>query len=210
MDWPTEPHPSAHRVTTVRLARPVPARSGRVEPLVGRAVGADSVIDRTDAEAGSVTAVRCPACASLDDKVVDSRANDDGSSIRRRRECLACGFRFTTFERCEEVALVVVKRSGDREPFDRGKVEAGVRAAAKGRPVDDAALAELADQIEEALRVEGGDVASEQVGRAVLERLVELDQVAYVRYASVYKDFDDPADFQREVRLLKATEPKRH
>ena len=160
---------------------------------------------------GSVPVVRCPACAHLDDKVVDSRTNDDGSAIRRRRECLACGFRFTTFERCEEVPLFVVKRSGDRVPFDRAKVEAGVRAAAKGRPIVDVdEVAALAASVEDELRLAGTEVPSEQVGRAVLERLVALDQVAYLRFASVYKGFDDPADFQREVRLLKATEPKSH
>jgi transcriptional repressor NrdR len=154
--------------------------------------------------------VRCPVCSDLDDKVVDSRANEDGSSIRRRRECLACGHRFTTFERCEELPLVVVKRSGDRAPFDRAKIEAGVRAAAKGRPIDDDQVASLAAAVEDELRLIGGDVSSEQVGRAVLEQLVGLDQVAYLRFASVYKGFDDAADFQREVRLLKATDPKRH
>jgi transcriptional repressor NrdR len=162
------------------------------------------------AGAGSVALVRCPACSHLDDKVVDSRANDDGSAIRRRRQCLGCGFRFTTFERYEEVPLLVVKRSGDRVPFDRAKVTDGVRAAAKGRPIDDEQVAELATAVEDELRLIGGDVSSEQVGRAVLERLVGLDQVAYLRFASVYKGFDDPADFQREVRLLKATEPKAH
>jgi transcriptional repressor NrdR len=190
MDSPPD-HPSAHRPVSV-VARPagVPGRK----------------VDRP----GSVAHVRCPACATFEDKVVDSRANDDGSAIRRRRECLACGHRFTTFERYEELPLVVVKRSGDRAPFDRVKIEAGVRAAAKGRPVDDHQVAELAAVVEDELRLVGGEVPSEQVGRAVLERLVELDQVAYVRFASVYKGFDDPADFQREVRLLKATEPKRH
>ena len=155
--------------------------------------------------------VRCPSCARLDDKVVDSRLADDGSSIRRRRECLECGHRFTTFERCEEVPLVVVKRSGDRVPFDRDKLAAGVRSATKGRPVDDAAIDALAVEVEDAVRLEGAEVTSEQVGIAVLERLRDLDQVAYVRFASVYKGFDDPADFQREVRLLtKATAPKQH
>ncbi len=105
---------------------------------------------------------------------------------------------------------MVVKRSGDRTPFDRGKIEVGVQAAAKGRPIDDEQVSALAAAVEDELRLVGADVPSEQVGRAVLERLVELDQVAYLRFASVYKGFDDPADFQREVRLLKATEPKQH
>lgn len=162
--------------------------------------------------------VRCPACGSFDDKVVDSRQSDDGVVIRRRRACLACGRRFTTFERLEEVALTVVKRSGDREPFDRAKVVAGVSLATKGRPVDDESLEALASAVEERLRLEGPEVASDQVGRAVLEELREVDVVAAVRFASVYKEFDDLADFERELdelmgparRLTKATEPKRH
>jgi transcriptional repressor NrdR len=154
--------------------------------------------------------VRCPACAHLDDKVVDSRQTDDGSTIRRRRECLACGRRFTTFERLEEVPLVVVKRSGDRVPFDRSKIVDGIASATKGRPVSEEAIAVVAAVLEDALRLLGPEVTSEQIGLAVLEHLRELDQVAYVRFASVYKGFDDPADFQREVRLLKGTAPKRH
>jgi transcriptional repressor NrdR len=150
-------------------------------------------------------------CGSLDDKVVDSRQAEDGSAIRRRRECLSCGRRFTTFERSEEVPLVVVKRSGEREQFDRGKVATGVLAAAKSRPVSDVDAEELASDVEDELRLDGGgDVSSERVGRAVLERLRELDAVAAVRFASVYKGFDDPADFEREVILLaKNTAPKR-
>lgn len=143
--------------------------------------------------------------------MVDSRTADDGSAIRRRRECLACGRRYTTFERLEEVPLTVVKRSGDRVPFDRTKVEAGIRAATKGRPVSTDRIASLAADLEDQLRVEGADVASERVGVAVLERLREVDEVAYVRFASVYKDFTDVSDFQRELGLLtKETAPKRH
>ena len=155
--------------------------------------------------------MRCPACAHLDDKVVDSRQADDGASIRRRRQCLSCGHRYTTFERLEEVPLVVLKRSGDRVPFDRSKITAGVVSAAKGRPIGADQIDELATVLEDQLRVLGAEVTSEQIGLAVLERLRDLDQVAYVRFASVYKDFDDPADFQREIGLLtKATAPKRH
>ena len=154
--------------------------------------------------------MRCPACQSDDDKVVDSRTADDGGSIRRRRECLECGRRFTTYERVEEVGLVVVKRSGDREPFERSKIVDGLRAAAKGRPLDDGLLDDLAGEIEESLRLEGGEVTSERIGRDVLEHLRDLDHVAYVRFASVYKGFDDAADFERELTLLtKATAPKR-
>jgi transcriptional repressor NrdR len=146
-----------------------------------------------------------------DDKVIDSRTSDDGASIRRRRECLGCGRRFTTYERVEEAALVVVKRSGDREPFDRSKIVDGLRAAAKGRPLDADQLDDLAADVEESLRLEGGEITSERIGRDVLERLRDLDHVAYVRFASVYKGFDEAADFERELTLLtKATAPKRH
>jgi len=140
---------------------------------------------------------------------VDSRASDDGTAIRRRRECIACGRRFTTFERLEEVPLTVVKRSGAREPFDREKIVAGLRAATKNRPVTSDELAAVAVEIEESLRLDGPELGSERIGLAVLDRLRTLDQVAYVRFASVYKEFDDPADFEREISLLtKATAPK--
>lgn len=153
--------------------------------------------------------MRCPWCQSLDDKVVDSRLADDGAAIRRRRECLACGRRFTTYERLEEAPLWVLKRGGEREPFDRTKVVAGVQAATKNRPVSAEQLDELAQQVEEALRGVGAEVTSQQIGVAVLERLRELDDVAYLRFASVYKGFEDVGDFQREVGLLtKTTAPK--
>jgi len=151
--------------------------------------------------------MRCPGCTSLDDKVVDSRLADDGVAIRRRRECLECGRRFTTFERVEEVALVVVKRSGLRQPFRREKVVAGVRAAAKNRPIWPEQLDGLAGEVEESLRLEGFEVTSARVGAAVLERLRALDEVAYVRFASVYKGFDDPSDFEREIGLLTKVDP---
>jgi len=155
--------------------------------------------------------VRCPACAHLDDKVVDSRQSDDGEAIRRRRECLACGARFTTFERLELVPMVVLKRSGDRVPFDQKKITEGIAAAAKGRPIDEEVIEQAAASIADELRLLGPELTSEQVGFAVLEHLREIDHVAYMRFASVYKGFDDAADFQREITLLtKATEPKRH
>jgi transcriptional repressor NrdR len=154
--------------------------------------------------------VRCPWCQSLEDKVVDSRLAEDGVAIRRRRECLSCNRRFTTYERLEEAPLWVVKRGGQREPFDRAKVVAGVRAATKNRPVTEERLEEIAQEVEEALRGQGAEVASQQIGVAVLERLREVDDVAYLRFASVYKGFEDLGDFQREVGLLtKTTEPKR-
>ena len=155
--------------------------------------------------------MRCPACAHLDDKVVDSRQSDDGDAIRRRRECLACGARFTTFERLELVPMMVLKRSGDRVPFEQAKITEGIAAAAKGRPIDEGAIEQAAASIAEELRLLGPELTSEQVGFAVLEHLREIDHVAYMRFASVYKGFDDAADFQREITLLtKATEPKRH
>lgn len=158
-------------------------------------------------DGGYRRAMRCPTCTSLDDKVVDSRLADDGVAIRRRRECLGCGRRFTTFERIEEVVLAVVKRSGVREPFRRGKIVAGVRSAAKNRPVSPAQLEGLAADVEEALRLEGSEASSARVGAIVLERLRALDEVAYVRFASVYKGFDDPGDFEREVLALTQVEP---
>lgn len=146
--------------------------------------------------------MRCPTCGEDDDKVVDSRAAEEGGAIRRRRECLACGRRYTTFERVEEVPLAVRKGDGTLEPFDRAKVAAGVTVAATGRPVDAQAIAELAAEIEEELRLAGPEVPSERVGIEVLERLRRLDQVAALRFASVYKGFDDLADFAREITEL--------
>ena len=143
--------------------------------------------------------MRCPQCTSTDDRVVDSRTVEDGASIRRRRECLGCARRFTTYERLEEAPLTVVKRSGRKELFDRAKVVAGIRSAAKNRPVPAAAMESLAGEVDEALRLEGSEVSSYQVGFAVLERLRALDEVAYVRFASVYKDFSGLDDFRREV-----------
>ena len=163
-----------------------------------------------------VPTMRCPRCAVDDDKVVDSRAADDGSAIRRRRQCLACGFRFTTYERSEEVPIVVVKRSGLREPFDRDKIVSGVRRAAKYRPITDDQVEVLAAEVEEELRLGGvSDITSQELGVAVLDRLRALDPVVYLRFASVYKGFEDPADFEREVSALsrataltKVSEPK--
>ena len=146
--------------------------------------------------------MRCPACASLDDKVVDSRTTDDGTAVRRRRECLDCATRFTTFERLEETPLVVVKSSGDEVPFDRAKIIAGVALAAKGRPVDDLRIDALAADVEDIVRLEGTRVTTERIGRAVLEALARIDGVSALRFASVYKGFDDLADFEREIGLL--------
>jgi transcriptional repressor NrdR len=153
--------------------------------------------------------MRCPFCTADDDRVVDSRLAEDGVAIRRRRECAACGQRFTTYERIEEASLYIVKRSGEREPFDRVKILNGVRAAAKNRPVDDDALAQLVVKVEESMRLLGRDVTSEEVGVATLDALRDLDDVAYVRFASVYKGFEGTDDFAREIGMLvKTTAPK--
>lgn len=146
--------------------------------------------------------MRCPGCGGLQDKVIDSRQTDDGTSIRRRRQCDSCKGRFTTFERLEEVPLQVRKRTGELEPFDASKVAAGVSAACKSRPVEPAQIAVLVGEVEDSLRVLGKDVASDEVGLAVLTRLRGLDGVAAVRFASVYKGFDTISDFEREISLL--------
>ena len=153
--------------------------------------------------------VRCPQCGNQQDRVVDSRASEDGAAIRRRRQCASCAGRFTTFERVEELALTVVKNSGQREPFDRQKVIGGVAAAAKGRPLSTEDMEALATSVEEELRLSGSElVDSQAVGRIVLSRLAKLDQVAYVRFASVYKEFEGVSDFERELDLLAAVKPE--
>ncbi len=150
--------------------------------------------------------MRCPTCSADDTKVVDSRETDEGTAIRRRRECLNCRARFTTYERLEEVPMVVTKSAGGRQPFDRAKIVAGVAAAAKGRPVAREQIEQLAEQVEDDLRADpaarGGEVTSAMIGHRVLDRLRTLDQVAYLRFASVYKGFDGAEDFHRELDLL--------
>ena len=150
--------------------------------------------------------MRCPVCSHDDTKVVDSRAADDGASIRRRRECLECNYRFTTYERLESTPLMVMKNSGQRAPFDRDKVTSGVRSACKGRPVEAEQIETLAESVEDEVRtiIKSGEIVTTSlIGHMVLERLRNLDEVAYVRFASVYKNFHDAADFRRELALLK-------
>ena len=146
--------------------------------------------------------MRCPWCGHPDDKVVDSRSADEGASIRRRRQCLRCGRRFTTFERMEEVSLSVIKRDGGKEPFDRQKVASGVLKACKNRPVSHEQIEHLVARVEEKLRRRGPLVTSQDVGLEVLALLRKLDDVAYLRFASVYKDFQELTDFERELGLL--------
>lgn len=154
--------------------------------------------------------MRCPYCDTEEDKVVDSRLADEGRAIRRRRECLNCNRRYTTFERAEEVSLFVVKRNGEEELFERAKVVEGIRRACKNRPVSAGEIEELAEDVEDAMRALGGrPVSTGDVGREVLERLRDLDEVAYLRFASVYKDFQELDDFERELgHLLKHSPPK--
>ena len=147
--------------------------------------------------------MRCPYCRHADTRVVDSRDANEGDAIRRRRSCTECGRRFTTVE---ETSLSVLKRSGVTEPFSRAKVVSGVRKACQGRPVDDDDLNVLAQRVEETIR-EGGaaEVPAHEVGLAILAPLKELDEVAYLRFASVYKAFDDLADFEDEIAALRAS-----
>jgi transcriptional repressor NrdR len=146
--------------------------------------------------------VRCPWCRHLDDRVVDSRPAEGGDAIRRRRQCLSCGRRFTSYERVEQAALVVVKRDGTREPWIRGKLVEGLRKALANRPVTSEQLEKVVSRIEARLRRKGPEVTSQQVGVEVLQNLQKLDQVAYLRFASVYKDFQEVGDFERELGLL--------
>jgi transcriptional repressor NrdR len=149
--------------------------------------------------------MRCPYCRHADSRVVDSREAEDGQIIRRRRSCPECGRRFTTVE---EAVLAVVKRSGVSEPFNRTKVIAGVRRACQGRPVDEDQLQLLAQQVEDAIRATGcAEVPSHEVGLAILRPLRELDEVAYLRFASVYRSFTSVADFEKEIAELKARQP---
>lgn len=146
--------------------------------------------------------MRCPYCRHADSKVVDSREADDGQLIRRRRSCPECGKRFTTVE---EAVLAIVKRSGVTEPFSRTKVMSGVRKACQGRPVDDDAIALLAQRVEETIRARGvAEIPSHEVGLAILGPLRDLDEVAYLRFASVYRSFDSLRDFEREIAALRA------
>lgn len=148
--------------------------------------------------------MRCPFCGSKEDKVLDSRESPEGETIKRRRECKACGRRYTTFEQIEEMALFVVKSDGKREPFDRRKVLKGLELACTGRPVSQQTLEETAEDIERKLynRLER-EIPSAEIGELVMERLRTLDQVAYVRFASVYRQFEDATQFRDIVNMLR-------
>ena len=146
---------------------------------------------------------RCPKCGCEESKVVDSRPSENNDAIRRRRECAGCGFRFTTYERCEEIPLVVIKKDGTRETFDRQKLMRGLVTATVKRNVPIATLDNLIGDIETELRDKGiTEIPSSEVGSLVLKRLIDIDKVAYVRFASVYRDFKDVEEFSEELRSL--------
>jgi len=150
--------------------------------------------------------MRCPQCGERETRVVDSRDLDDSATIRRRRECIACATRFTTYERIEAARLVVVKRDGTRQEFDREKLAAGLRKALTRRPVPDGAAEAAADAIEAELRSAGtSEVPSSRIGALAMAALRGMDQIAYIRFASVYQSFEDLEDLKREVDTLYET-----
>lgn len=147
--------------------------------------------------------MRCPHCGATNDKVVDSRASQGGAAIRRRRECLECGERFTTYEYIEIFSLVVIKSDGRREPYDRGKLQAGIATACTKRPISTEQIENLVQTVETALQNLGlKEVQSKRIGELVMGGLRELDQVAYVRFASVYSDFKTAEEFREEIDRL--------
>ena len=154
--------------------------------------------------------MKCPYCSSLEEKVVDSREGKDGLVVRRRRQCQQCMRRFTTYERIEEIHFMVVKKDGRREPFNRQKIMAGLLKAVQKRPVSVSQLEKIVDEIEARLaeKVEREMTAAE-IGELIMERLHEIDEVAYVRFASVYRQFRDVSQFVEEVKGLREGRPRR-
>lgn len=155
------------------------------------------------------TTLRCPSCKTDSDRVVDSRSSRDGAVIRRRRECLKCRRRYTTYEQIDDVILRVVKKDGTRVPFDRQKILSGLLKACEKRPVPVAALEELVAQVErELLEKYDREVPSKAIGELVIQKLRDLDQVAYVRFASVYREFKDLSQFLDELRPMLEKNPR--
>lgn len=147
--------------------------------------------------------MRCAKCGCEESKVVDSRPSENNDAIRRRRECTSCGFRFTTYERCEEIPLTVIKKDGTKEPFDRLKLMRGLITATVKRNVPVSVLDGLINDVESEVRDRGiTEVPTSEVGNLVLKRLLDIDKVAYVRFASVYRDFKDLEEFSEELRSL--------
>ena len=149
--------------------------------------------------------MRCPYCGSLDDKVIESRKMANGESLRRRRECVSCGYRFTSYERIEEKPFMVIKRDGRRQPFDRTKLEKGIDRALEKRPVATSMIENIINDIEDRAIIAGKanrEISTAELGEFVLERLYDIDKVAYIRFASVYKHFENLEEFVTEVNNL--------
>ena len=147
--------------------------------------------------------MRCPYCAHIEDKVVDSRESKDGDSIRRRRECLACGRRFTSYERIDEIPYMAVKKDGKRETFERGKILAGLMRASEKRPISISQLESIVDEVEKTVQDSiDREMATTEIGKIIMRRLKGLDKVAYVRFASVYLEFEDVSAFMTELKYL--------
>ncbi|MCL2834279.1 MAG: transcriptional regulator NrdR [Treponema sp.] len=152
--------------------------------------------------------MRCPHCGNSDDKVIESRTLAAGDAIRRRRECIGCGYRFTSYERIEDKQFMVIKRDGRREPFDRSKIERGVQRAVEKRPVSQMGIESLINEIEDEAAImgkEGHEIRAGIIGDLVLEKLKTLDKVAYIRFASVYRHFEDLDEFVSEIQKMEGT-----
>ena len=150
--------------------------------------------------------MRCPHCQEMEDKVIESRTLADGTAIRRRRECLSCGYRYTSYERVEERPLMVIKTTGAREPFDRDKLERGVVQAVRKRPISQLQIEEIINGVEDRATVlakSTHEISSHQLGEMLLDALYDLDRVAYVRFASVYRNFTNVQEFVKEIERLK-------
>ncbi len=149
--------------------------------------------------------MRCPRCGRIEDRVIESRQNSAGLSIRRRRECLSCGYRFTSYERIVEKPLMIIKRDGRREPFDMEKLERGIQRSIEKRPIPADVVDELLHRVEDEAVLAGktaGEISSEVLGNMVLEKLYNLDRVAYIRFASVYRNFEDVGEFLKEIEVI--------
>ena len=154
--------------------------------------------------------MRCPYCSQINNRVIDSRLSKDGRMIRRRRECLECGRRFTTYEKLEEMLPMVVKRDGRREPFNRDKIIAGIRKACQKRPISMTQIEEFVDSLESYFQDQGKkEIDSTEIGERVIQTLRQWDEVAYVRFASVYRQFKDISEFMAELEeILRAKNDK--
>lgn len=155
--------------------------------------------------------MRCPNCGSVDDKVLDSRTLAAGDAIRRRRECMSCGFRFTSYERIEVKPFMVIKKNGRREPFDRHKIERGIQRALEKRPVSQMSIENLVNELEDAAAMMGKasrEVTAKSIGDLTLEKIGELDKVAYIRFASVYRHFENIDEFIAEIQKFEEKKPK--